>query len=51
MDIMEALKEIKEICIQHERCAECPFCDVKSCTGTMCGFRSKNPCGWELEIK
>lgn len=51
MDIMEALKEIKEICIKHERCFECPFYDVKSETASMCGFRSKNPCCWELEKK
>lgn len=51
MDIMEALKEIKEICTKHERCVECPFCDIKSSTGTMCGLRSKNPCLWELEKK
>ena len=51
MDIMEALKEIKEICIKHASCIECPFCDAKNTTGSVCGFRSRIPSCWELEKK
>lgn len=48
MELLEALKVIKEECEKHLKCSECPLRTKSSCEH-LCGIKENNPDRWKLK--